>query len=308
MAFQLRNNETVRKGVKRLVRKQIDKALAGLRAGNESDRVVHEARKCFKRIRAVLRLVRDELGDKVYRAENTCIRDAGRPLTEIRDAKVLMDALENLTTHFGDEVKAGSFAAVRAMLLTDKKAIRKRVLKEQHAFSNVTVAVEAARGRIRDWTIRSKGWAALQNGLKTVYKDGCQALAVAARKPTMENLHEWRKQAKYLWHQLQVLEPLWTPMMKELGNQVHELTRLLGDDHDLAVLDQKIAADPAACGGGSIVETLRALIDRRRAELEQETFSLAQRVYLDKPNTFLNRIQGYWKAWRSEVPADRAGV
>ena len=39
-------------------------------------------RKCFKKVRAVLRLIRPETGEKTYRAENTCFRDAARPLTD----------------------------------------------------------------------------------------------------------------------------------------------------------------------------------------------------------------------------------
>ena len=70
-------------------------------------------------------------------------------------------------------------------------------------------------------------------------------LAAAADDPTVEDLHEWRKQAKYLWNQLQVLEPLWPAVMEELANQAHELGRLLGDDHALAVLREGQRQHPA---------------------------------------------------------------
>jgi CHAD domain-containing protein len=126
-------------------------------------------------------------------------------------------------------------------------------------------------------------------------------MPAASADPTVENLHELRKQAKYFWHQLQVLEPVWEPVIKDLGDQVHELTRLLGDDHDLAVLRQKLTADPDTYGGDSTVETLLALIDHRREELQQEALALGQRVYLDRPSEFAKRIRGYWKAWRSQA-------
>jgi len=105
MAFQLKPQESVRKGIKRLVRKQIDTALEGLRTQDTSDPVVHEARKCFKKVRALLRLVRDELDDKVYRDENTCFRDAGRPLTAVRDAKVLIEALDKVLNKSKQTIK-----------------------------------------------------------------------------------------------------------------------------------------------------------------------------------------------------------
>src|ERR1019366_5884992 len=54
-------------------------------------RTVPEVRKCFKRVRAALRLVREDLGDDAYREENWCLRDAARPLTEVRDAEMLVE-------------------------------------------------------------------------------------------------------------------------------------------------------------------------------------------------------------------------
>jgi CHAD domain-containing protein len=308
MAFQLKSDESVRKGVKRLVRKQIDSALEGLQGGDDCDPIVHDARKRFKKVRALLRLVRDELGEKVYRQQNTGFRDAARPLTEVRDAKVLIEALDKLTAHFAGQVTSGAFAGVREALLAEKKAIRKRVLKEEEAFRTVSEAVEPVRARVRDWSIPHKGFSAIEDGLKEVYKTGCRAFAAAATDPSVENLHEWRKQAKYLWHQLQVLEPIWAPVMKDLGDQVHELTQLLGDDHDLVVLWQKVAVDPDSYGGDSTAETLLALIDRRRQELQQEAFSLGQRVYLDRTREFASRIKGYWKAWRSQGASATQGV
>src|ERR1700683_1806158 len=96
MSFQLAADEPVGKSIKQIVRKQMESAQALLRPRLLRDEAVHEVRKHFKRIRAVLRLVRGELGEQIYHRENICFRDAGRPLTEIRDARVLLETLEQL--------------------------------------------------------------------------------------------------------------------------------------------------------------------------------------------------------------------
>jgi CHAD domain-containing protein len=299
MAFRLKNGESVGKGIKRLARRQVEAALAELRSGSGRDEPIHDARKRFKRVRALLRLVRDELGEKVYRRENTSLRDAGRPLTEVRDAKVLLEALDALEEHFADQVAAGAFDEVRKGLETRRKAVRKRVLKEEGALPAVVEAVAEARDRLPGWRVSHKGWAALGGGLKGLYKQGLRATDAALADPSTENLHGWRKQAKYLWHQLQVLEPVWPGLMDELGNQFHELTQLLGDEHDLAVLRETVTAGPSAFGGDSALEALLALIDRRREELRQEAFPLGRRLYADRPKVFTARMKSYWKAWRS---------
>src|SRR5438105_7921575 len=136
MAFQLQSAESVRKGVKRIVRKQLDNALKELGTPNR-DEVVHEIRKRFKRVRAVLRLVRDELGENVYRQENACARDAARPLTEVRDAMVLIEALDKLAGAGAGRKGADAFPHFRRILQADLQAVRQRLLDEEGAFARV---------------------------------------------------------------------------------------------------------------------------------------------------------------------------
>ncbi len=301
MAFRLNAGESVGDGIKRIVRRQIDHALEAIQQRDGDDEAIHEARKRFKRIRAVLRLVRDELGDKVYRLKNTCFRDAGRPLTEVRDARVLLDTLDQLTQHFTGQVSAGALTAGRKTLKANRREVRRRVLQEEDALARVTAALTAARARVPDWRITHRGWSALRRGLRRVYRRGSRALVVASADASVEDLHEWRKQAKYLWHQLQVLEPVWPQVMHELATQAHALTQHLGDDHDLAVLRQTVSASPDGFGGAQAVATLLALIDHRRLELQHEAFQLGRRLYRDKPKAFTRRIKDYWKAWRSDA-------
>jgi CHAD domain-containing protein len=81
-SFRFTPGEPVPDEVRRVARGRIDHALDELRGRSDSSReeAVHEARKDMKKLRALLRLVRGELGDDVYRAENACFRDTARRL------------------------------------------------------------------------------------------------------------------------------------------------------------------------------------------------------------------------------------
>jgi hypothetical protein len=96
MAFELEKDETARKGIRRIACNRIEKALEAIggKSSSMSDHAVHEVRKRFKEIRGVLRLVRDEIGEKTFNRENQIFRDAGRPLSKLRDAKVMIDSLD----------------------------------------------------------------------------------------------------------------------------------------------------------------------------------------------------------------------
>jgi CHAD domain-containing protein len=312
MALQLKPAESLPKAIKRMARKQLDDALEQLagEAGSSRAEAVHEARKSFKKVRAVLRLVRPEIGEAVYHEENYCLRDAARPLTEVRDAKILLETLQHLTEHFGDQLAGRSFEDVRKALQANERAVRKRVLDEQDALPVVAAAARKARGQAKQWAAQVRNrWSALGAGLKQVYRRASGACADALADPTVEKLHEWRKQTKYLRYQLEILEPIWPEIMKDLADQADRLGSLLGDNHDLAVLRQKLTEDPEHFGNEGTREVLLALIDRRRTELEEEAAPLGKRLFRDRPKDLVRRLKGYWKTWRAEKrPAQPASA
>ena len=63
------------------MRRRIKSALQTLVPKKSDDDSIHEARKELKKARATLRLLRDALGKKAYKRENTALRDAARPLS-----------------------------------------------------------------------------------------------------------------------------------------------------------------------------------------------------------------------------------
>jgi CHAD domain-containing protein len=308
MSFALKSDESLRKGIRRIARKELEDAREQLiKASNGSrDKAVHEARKCFKKIRAILRLVRHAIGERHYRYENTAFRDAARPLTEVRDAEVLVETVDKIAKHFADRVRGQSFAAIRKELMTHQREVRHRVLGEENAFAVVETAVREALGRLNGWADVPDRWAGVGKGVRQVYRQARQAFAHATADPTVQKLHEWRKQVKSLRYQLEILRAVWPEMMGPLADQADHLGELLGDDHDLAVLRHMLTQDPERFGGEKGVELLLALIDRRREELEGEASVLGQRLLQDPSKAFARRLKGYWREWRKQEQSEPA--
>src|SRR2546428_12405979 len=73
-SFEVRPGESVLHAVRRIARHEIDDMLMHLRAGPRRHEAVHEARKSSKKLRALIRLVRDAIGEKRYPRENTTVR------------------------------------------------------------------------------------------------------------------------------------------------------------------------------------------------------------------------------------------
>jgi CHAD domain-containing protein len=112
-------------------------------------------------------------------------------------------------------------------------------------------------------------WAAVRDGRREVNRQARDTHREEATDPTVAKLHEWRNQAKYPRYQLEVLRPLWPQRLGELADAVDKMGELLGDDQGLAMLRQVLTADAGGFGDAGDREVLLALIDRRRAELQE---------------------------------------
>ncbi len=310
MAFQFKTNEPVAKGIKRMARGQIDKALDELTglSGDDPEEIVHDARKRFKKLRAVLRLGRGGLGRKLYDRENTRFRDAGRPLSEVRNAGVLLKTFDQLVERSGDLDRPGAVAAVRSALRDRKHEVFRRVLNDQHVLADVAAATQEARRGVSRWEIDEDDWTALEGGLKRIYGKGYRAYQTASDDLTDETLHEWRKRVKDLWYVFDILQPIRPDFTNEQAEHAHQLADDLGDDHDLAVLRQVLSNPALPIADRSAVEAILPLIDRRRSELQQKAFDLGRGLYGEKPKDFVKRICAYWQAWRSENEAAQFGL
>src|ERR1700688_3180320 len=82
--------------VRQALADDLGRAVRALRSGNRSDPRIHDLRKRLTHCRALLRMLRKSLGKDAYHRENACLRDAARPLMAVRDAVVLVQALDGL--------------------------------------------------------------------------------------------------------------------------------------------------------------------------------------------------------------------
>jgi CHAD domain-containing protein len=294
---ELRHDEPGLTGVRRMLQGWIAEAGDSLRKKRVTDVNIHDARKQLKKARAALRLLRDAIGEIAYRRENTALRDAARPLGVARDSKVLLVALDDLVERYAPATRSLQLDKFRRVLRKEQTAARQAITatlvnKQRRALREVSSRVE--RGRLQGGE-----WQVIGGGLERIYRGGKKALRAAARSRASEDLHDWRKRVKYLWHQLQILEPAWPDLLGELAAQAHKLADHLGDDHDLAVLRQKITSNLDAFEAQDR-DALIALLDRRRKQLQDKAFKLGARVFEEKPRRFTSRIGNYWRLWRTE--------
>jgi hypothetical protein len=130
-----------------------------------------------------------------------------------------------------------------------------------------------------------------------IYRKGRKAFTGARKSGTDARLHEWRKQVKYLLNQVELVREFGVRHLAKSRRQAERLDELLGTDHDLAVLKNKIRGFMAAGklhkpdggpGGtpdrvpNAASDALEKTVDRRRSALQKKARKLGSRLFAAK--------------------------
>ncbi|MCP3975726.1 MAG: CHAD domain-containing protein [bacterium] len=261
-------------------------------ADAELDSKVHLARKAFKRTRAALRLVRDEIGRPEYRAANVTVRDQSRKLSELRSARVLAMTLDSLMVAAPEMLAPDEVDTLRAELSTRRAELVANLRSSPAVISAAISNVDAVERQICQWHL-GDDFAAIVPSLERVYRRGRKALDAAGNGGTTHAFHDWRKRVNYLRYQIELISGRLsgTPTLE---NEFNVLSELLGDEHDLAEFAQLLAADTALVPSADVRSEVLAEIDRSRSRLQQDALAMGTSLYADKPSRFVGRLESAW--------------
>jgi CHAD domain-containing protein len=289
--------------VRRVARERLDDAVETLdRLGDgdasATEQGVHDVRKRCKEVRALARLVRLPLGDEFERF-NVIVRDAADVLAPIRDAQAVLATLDDLRA-VGSGVEP-DLERVRGIQAAAAEQATLAIHSGDARLEQARELLVDARTRVKRWQLPD-GFEAIGPGLERSYRRGRRSLREAIERPTDEHVHEWRKSVKNLWYHTRLLAPAAPSALAPAITALDNLAEALGDDHDLAVLVERLAADPHQYGGAlhaiNAIEIARA----QQAVLRRPAFRLGATVYAEKPKAFVARIEAYWTSTTREGP------
>jgi CHAD domain-containing protein len=279
--------------VRGVLLEQLDDAIGRLKKNGKSDTTVHDVRRELKRARATLRLLRKSMGGPAYRRDNWAIRDVARLLTPLRDAKVLVRTLGRLR-RVGDDDDLGTAGSLLTRQFQEERQAIARRLLPKHLVAAADV-LRNVKERVREIPRARLDECAISEGLGRVYKAGRRAFRRVKDQGTDRRLHEWRKQVKYLLNQIDVVRQLGGAKMKKRRKYSCRLADILGDDHDLAVLDAKIkaSADP------EISRRFALRIEKRRTVLQREAHRVGRLLYRGKARRLKSDLDEQSMLYRS---------
>jgi CHAD domain-containing protein len=280
MAYRFEHDdETVERGLRRIACEQIDRALGALENAGECETAIHDVRKCCKRLRGLVRLVRTRFDD--YEAEDHFFRDTARLLGGLREREVLLETFDTLVDALGKEGEGAPYARLQRELGPPTGESSSSPHRDR--FEEVRDRLTEAHQRADRWTLEKAGWIAVCGGLARTYRSARRAQKRARLEPTGEHHHEWRKHAEYHWFHTRLLRRLWSDRMEHRVPRAKKLSTVLGDHHDLYVFEERISERLAELGLVEECTPLVALARDRRDAIERKAHRLGARLLAERP-------------------------
>lgn len=306
MAYRFKVSEPFDDGVRRIGVEQIDRALAQLQASEDPAAAVHESRKALKRIRALLRLARPGLGAHEYARENARYRDIGRLLAGARDRHVLIETVGKFQTAAEGRTKS-AFAAALARIEARDGA--ETAGDEETAVAQAVSELLDGRAAMVELGLKGAGYGVAWDGIERTYRQAVATFEKAYETHDNEALHEWRKRVQHHWRHMSLLREAWPEMTQARVQAAKDISEMLGEDHDIAVmlaaLDGKAAAKSARgarAKSGAAKEALsdnqrklaRAVAIERQTGLRAKSHVLGLRLFSEPAAAFADRMKHYW--------------
>lgn len=291
MAYRFKLNEPFDKGFRRIALEQIASAEQSLTATADRTAGVHEARKSLKRLRALLRLVRPSLGEKNFRAFDSAFRDTARLLSDARDRHVLLETLGKLEVRY--ELGAGDpTAAARAVIGSNEQEPAPSVAGAD--VNDATLRLKKTARRFSAVKLNSNSFKVAGDGLEACYRLGRKHFNSAFANGTDEAFHEWRKSVQQHWRQMALLSNAWPACFDSRVEAARDLSELLGDDHDLALLAAFVRSlKPVELRDRDCKDLLRLCL-RRQGEIRASAAPRGAILFAEKAGALRRRVEVYW--------------
>jgi CHAD domain-containing protein len=298
MAYALKVKQSVAQNMVRIVTEQIESAVAELSDKELQPQVaIHKARKRIKKIRALLRLLREELGT-LYSYENLLFRDATRRLADIRDAQCAVDTFQKLSQRYPSRFGPQAYKTARHGLEERRNDVLSNKAHVQRIMDEVAETLQKARKRLKSWPLESNDYSALAAGHRKVYRSGRNLFRQTQDAPSAEIVHELRKETKYHWYHGRLLKRIRSKRMAKYNAAVKKMSDLLGEHQDMAVLRIMLLKHPERYGSYHEVRELLKMIDQRQDELWQQARPLGDLIFLEKPKYIEKRMLEGWNSWK----------
>lgn len=297
MSYTFRPERAFTGDFKRVGVEQFEQATGILRLRPDGmHEAIHQARKSFKRVRALYRLVASD-APLFQSQENARIRDMARNLSAVRDAAALVENARYLQegARSQEEERALDHVCLRLVERRDRIADSQTDIEDRIAATIVNCErAMAALGHVAFDDSRRKTADRLAKGWRRTLKRAARALEACQESTEAASFHELRKRAQDYRMHLALMRQAWPSAMEAKRLDAKALVEVLGHLNDLDVMTSLVNEDPALAGNSQDQAYLISAVIARQESLRAEALDHARNVFLDTPDDESRTIRLLW--------------
>jgi CHAD domain-containing protein len=268
---------------------------------DEPHQAIHESRRTIKRIRALLRMIRDEIGYSTYYRENNFYRDLSRRLSPVRDSYVLQQTLQALSLGYPEYIPEKQQGILLRALGSRTETELQRFIQSYGGFDHFIEELMEAQKRAETYSHVRDEFDTLRKGIRRNYRRGARYLEIVVADYREAPFHEYRKCTKYLLYQMELLSPIYPKLLKAYIRSIDKHAELLGLTRDYERLEKYLLERKGTGLGitsrGKMAEKIRLL----RVALIKRSFRTAHTIYAERPDDFIERLETYWNLKRHTI-------
>jgi len=271
------------------VLRQVEKVEYFCNAENISpNQAVHEFRKSFKRLRALLRFYEQIPGNEITPLHEN-IKEYGKQLSLLRESYLNSELLEKELR--GRKLiperkikQAGEKLHLKNKILIDSFFTERKICKSISDFFTgfETKLMDAGSNKLARIHV-------VQEVKDTYLNAYNRHQNIQESEVTADKLHALRKKLKRLYYQLDFIRLLHPRYFKVKSEQLNLITDQLGDDHDLHVFSEELHADEYDFSADEL-----RIIENQVAHLRElnqlKLFPRLRQFFSETPEAFSERI------------------
>jgi CHAD domain-containing protein len=293
MSYRLDPAMPMSEALRRVAFAELELAHGALATPPERHSGVHSARKCLKRLRSLLLLVRPGMPEPAFLTLTNRLAQIARGLAAARDAAALTDAIDKLERETGAGPGLGPLHSLRAWLQKRRHAAEQNL--ERSAASDAMRGLLEIRPAFAGLAVYPDDFRSLSKGLRQCYRATREAFRHAFVSERDEEVHEWRKGVQHHWRQMQLLAPRWPSELSARAEAARSLSQVLGDDHDISLLIRLISTPTMMFGTPDETAAFLKRCRRRHKALRKEARAQGERLFAERARPFAERIETYWQ-------------
>ncbi len=228
---------------------------------------IHDIRVGTKKLRALLRLAGDLVPEEDAKKFGDILREIRNTFAGSRDKEVMRTRLEQLFP-----LEQAAAAVTLLGLAAEEEA-------EKPDMTHPTELAGELKSRIEPLQLDALTSLHLVENATNSYRKARKLMRKNKKGPENDLMHEWRKRTKDVCYHAIALSEL--KPAKKLADPLDALAELLGEYHDLAILEERSLNHPH----------LINVISARKKDLEKSCFKAARKIFELPPSEFQRKFR-----------------